>query len=621
MLGVPAAAAQVPDSARADTGRRVPDSVSGILRDKRARAAGSGGAAGDSTAAGAAAAAGGLTRRDTVEDRYTALDVRTRMVVPVLPRLGETGPVPAAGRIVFDRDSIEWVNAQTVADLLARVPGIYVWRGGRVGRPEPVNFQGRGTASVTYLLDGMPYVAVGPDSLTVDPALFSLNFLDRVEVERWPGRLEVRLYTRQHDRLAPRSRIVVGTGSDRLAMYAGELEERSRTGLGFVAAGDYLRAPATTGTTGDFTNSQLWLQGSYVPSARLGLEYQLVRSSVNRDAFTGGLGGTGAAREGKRTDAQFRGSFGQRADGFGPRLDLVYTRTGWDSAGITQQVNQLGGMVSLRTATLSGGVSAFHRNTWTSFDSRAWLGWSPAGAVTLSGEAVYQRHFGGRATRWVGGRAGVALPLGLGVEGGFRAGQEVAAPALTTDTAQRLRDLQVSATLEHGWIGAEATWSRDDGYQPFSYQPYPDIVAIAAHGRTEWLTLSGHLAPWRWLVVDGWYANPRRGAVDGLPPRHYMANGTIRSKFLRQFPSGYFELKLQLGVEGWTAGTLGTDAMGAPVVLPAARFLRSLVQMEIGHLTVFWDARNIGGSNAVFVPGFRMPQYANAFGIRWEFLN
>lgn len=558
---------------------------------------------------------------DNPDDRYTEMQKRINVVLPVLPRLAEGAPEPGFARMVFDRDSIEWVNAATVGDLLARVPGVFLWRGGRRGRPEPANYQARGATAVQYLLDGMPYVPAGPDSISVDPALFALNFLDRVEIERWPGRLEVRLYTRQHDRLAPRSRIAVATGSDRLALYAGEIEARTRGGAGVVLAGDYVRSPAVAPATGDFSSSQLWVQGSYVPSRRFGIQYQLIRASGDRDAFTGGLGGTGSAYEGKRTDAQMRVSFAPRPDGGGPRFDLVYARTGWDSAGIQQQVNQLGGVASVRSSRLAGGVSAFQRGRWTSFDSRAWMGWSPVAPLTVSGEAVFQHHFGGRSSRWAGARASVALPLGLSVGGAVRAGSEVAAPAILADTAQTLRDVQLTAALQRGWIGGEASYTRGRAYQPFAYQAYPDIVSIGAHAQTEWLTFAGHLAPWRWLVVDGWIANPRGVAPEGQPPRHYAANGTIRSKFLRQFPSGYFELKLQLGVEGWSAGTLGSDATGAAVQLPDAHFLRSLVQMEIGSLTFFWDARNILGTDRPYVPGFVIPRYGSAFGIRWEFLN
>ena len=157
---------------------------------------------------------------DNPDDRYLEAQKKIGVVLPVMPRLAEGAPEPAFARTVFDRDSIEWVNAETVGDLLARIPGVFLWRGGRRGRPEMANYLAHGATAVQYVLDGMPYVPAGPDSVSVDPGLFALSFLDRVEVERWPGRLEVRLYTRRHDRLAPRSRIAVAAGSDRLALYA-----------------------------------------------------------------------------------------------------------------------------------------------------------------------------------------------------------------------------------------------------------------------------------------------------------------------------------------------------------------------------------------------------------------
>ena len=72
-----------------------------------------------------------------------------------------------------------------------------------IGRPEPVNYQARGAGSAEYYLDGLPYVPAGVDSLAVDPALFSISFLDRIEVERWPGLLRIYLFTRRHDRSGP----------------------------------------------------------------------------------------------------------------------------------------------------------------------------------------------------------------------------------------------------------------------------------------------------------------------------------------------------------------------------------------------------------------------------------
>jgi len=137
---------------------------------------------------------------------------------------------------VFDRDSIEWGHASTVGDLLLQVPGVYLWRGGFVGRPEPVNYQGRGATSAEYYLDGLPYVATGVDSVAVDPALFSLSFLDRIEVERWPGLLRVHLVTRRHDRRAPRSRI--GIADQAALALRGELHRVARDVLEILVLRD-----------------------------------------------------------------------------------------------------------------------------------------------------------------------------------------------------------------------------------------------------------------------------------------------------------------------------------------------------------------------------------------------
>ena len=82
----------------------------------------------------------------TTTERYLKEQLQVNLRVPVLPTLGMEGPRPALTRIVFTRDSIEWGHASTVSDLLTQVPGVYLWRGGYIGRPEPVSFQGRGGA-------------------------------------------------------------------------------------------------------------------------------------------------------------------------------------------------------------------------------------------------------------------------------------------------------------------------------------------------------------------------------------------------------------------------------------------------------------------------------------------
>lgn len=568
--------------------------------------------------------------RDTVD--YTARFLQAQeegsVRAKVLPRLGATGPRPRFTRMVFTRDSIEWGHAVTVGDLLARVPGVYLWRGGWFGRPEPVSYQGRGTASVEYFLDGVPYVAAGADSLAVDPGLFSTSFLDRIEVERWPGRVRVFLYTRRHDRLAARSRLAVARGDRDFARYEGELERRFPSGLGFVVAADYLSVPTATGVSSAYSNTQLWAQGSYLPSERVGLQYQLLRSRPDRRPFVAldpatGAGDTiGSGYDATRTDAQFRLHLGGSSAGLGSGVDLVYARTGWNGSGLDQQINQIGGQLFYRRPTFSAGASGFHRTRWTALDVRGTLGWTPVSALSASLDGVLQHHYGGRTSRWVAGSVGLEPLRSLALTGTARIGREVAAPPIIADTAQEVRDYEAAVGFERPWLGLRLAYSRTSAFAPFAFPEFLRIPSLAPVPATEWLTVGARIAPRQWLSLDGWYSDPTGLATpDGLPPTHSLAAITLRSKFLRQFPSGIFDLELRLAMETWGSGTIGRDAGGTPIPLKGATFFRSLLQIQLQDFRIFWDRTNLGGSDLTYVPGFPLLSYGSTFGVRWEFLN
>ncbi len=349
-------------------------------------------------------------RADSVaRARYASARGEVTERVPVPPLVGAQGPRPPHARIVFGRDSLDWVGARTVGDLLALVPGAYVWRGGWVGRPEPVNHQARGASSVEYFLDGVPYLPLGPDSLGIDPAVLPLNLLDRVEVEPWPGLLRVHLFTSRHDRLAARSRIMAATGDGDLTRYHGLLERRFPSGVGFGLAFDYLDAPTLASAGSDARVTNYWVQGSWLPNDRFGLQYQLVRSDAERDPFIGAGGGeTGAGLIGRRTDHQLR-MFLRGGTGARSSLDLVLARSTWDDDapdGPDQGITQIGatGTVGGPTWSLTG------RGAWrsdrTPLDAGALLGWSAGPGLTASVEGGLQLHEEDRSSRWVGGRLG-----------------------------------------------------------------------------------------------------------------------------------------------------------------------------------------------------------------------
>jgi len=564
---------------------------------------------------------------DTVDytARFLEAQERVALRVPVLAPLEAPGPRPALSRTVITRDSIEWGHAATVGDLLTRIPGVFLWRGGFIGRPEPVNFQARGAGSTEYYLDGLPYVAAGLDSLAVDPALFSISFIDRIEVERWPGLLRIHLFTRRHDRLAPRSRIAIARGDGDFARYEGALERRFANGLGFGLAADYLNSPTASGSSSAYSNTQFWLQGSYIPTPRIGLQYQVVRSAPDRRPFVAAdpvLGDTiGPGFDARRTDAQLRASWRATEEGTGPRIDLLYGRTGWDGGGIEQRISQVGGALAYRTPTMSLGASAFHRTRWTALDVRGTLGWNPVPAVTARAEAVHQRHYGGRNSDFVALSAGLQPMRGLALTGTARIGNVVTAPAITADTAQEISDYEAAIGWERERLGLRLAFSRTAAFSPLGYAEFPGVAALGSIPEVEWVTAQVRLAPLRWITLDGWYSDPRDVTPDGIPPSHSMTAVTLRSKFLRQFPSGIFDLKLRLSVESWGTGVIGRDANGLPITLGGATFFRTLLQIQLQSFSLFWDRGNIGASELTYVPGFEVPAYGTVFGVRWEFLN
>ena len=563
--------------------------------------------------------------RDSVDQTELFLKAQTanQVRLPVLPTIGNDGPLPAYSRIVITRDSIEWTNAETLSDLLQKVPGVYLWRGGWVGRYQPPNFRARGPTSVEYLVDGLPFVPMGPDSIGVDPTIFALSMLSRVEIERWPEGLKVRLYTRRYDRNSTGSRIGISAGDDDIARYIGALERRYKNGIGFGVAAERLSSPTASGSSSDFDMNSLWLQAGYVPNTRFGIQAQLLQNTPDRKAYVDNNNDTLDQKlNGTRRDAQLRLYWRKRTDELGPRVDLLLGATTWDGSGVNETMRQGGVVAEWRTPTLQVGARAFNRSRWTPWDLSANAGWAPNKWFTASGEAGYQKHDLDRHSQWVGGRAGIHLPYGVDLTGVIRTGSIVAAPTILKDQAQDFTDWQGLVGWEQKWIGLELGYGRTAAFRPFAYQPFlPTVDSIAPSGETEWVTVNWRLTPLQWFTLDGWYSNPRGRAPEGLPPTHSLSSATIRSKFWRSFPSGIFDFKLQGTMEAWGDGVIGRDASGQPIPLRGATFFRSLIEVQLDRFTIYWDRVNLRANQQTYVPGFLIPKFGSTSGVRWEFSN
>jgi hypothetical protein len=561
---------------------------------------------------------------DTVDQTARFLEAQRNALVPmsVLPRLGVEGPRAPLSRIVLTRDSIDWAINQTLGDLLMRIPGVFLWRGGWLGRPEYPNYQGRGASSVEYYLDGVPMIPLGRDSVALDPALVPLGFLERVEFERWPGFLRVHLFTWRNNRRAARSQVGLASGDKDISRYLGALERRFGKGFGLSVAADYFDAPTGSGFTSSHSNTSYWLQFGYVPSDNFGVQVQTFRISPNRRAFERALGDTiGDFLRGDRADDRVRLYYKRGEGDRGLRFDLLYGHSRWQGSQVSQSLDRAGAVVSLRGPTIQLGGSAMYQSRWTSLDLRGTAGWTGLQGIALNGEAVLQRHDGDRTSSWLAGRAGLSLPLGVVLSGAARAGTVVAAPAIETDSAQDVIDLSAHVSWQRSRVGFEVGVTQTDGFRPHSPQPFLLVDSLRPSGTTRWVTVGARISPRQWLTLEGWYSDPLEGSVDGIPPTHSWITGTIRSKFLRTFPSGIFDLKLQLGMEAWSDGIIGRDATGTAIFHGGATFFRSVIEMRLGGIVLFWDRLNLSGNKRSYVPEYLVPRFGSTFGARWEFSN
>ncbi|MEO5798215.1 MAG: TonB-dependent receptor plug domain-containing protein [Gemmatimonadales bacterium] len=570
------------------------------------------------------------THADTLSDtdRLLAESLKQRVQLQPLPIVGTGALLPGGSRKVFTRDSIDWAPAQTVSDLLAQVPGVFVQRGGWLGRAELPNYQGRGAASIEYLLDGLPYIAIGPDSAAVDPSMIALSVIDRVEVERGPGFLRVSLFTRRHDREAPRTRIGIAAGDRGIARYLGEYARRYSNGLGLSLAADYFGVNSPNGGSGEANATNVWAQFGWVPSPKIGFQMQAMIQAVDRGALL--AGGTESAPgdtispfvKGTRSDLQLRGSWQQRQDGLGPRVDLFAGRTRWSSDSINQDVGHFGGTAAYRQPAWSAQLDLWHRTEWTPLDARLALGWAPVSRLSASITAVNQRHDGDRSSRWLEGRAGFQLPVGVTIAGVARKGHRVEAPALASSTEQSFTDFEGSAAVAWRSLGLEAGYSRNDGWSPVAFRQFLLVPGIGPLPRTEWVTLQARLVPLSWFTLESHFEHPLKGVLpEGQPPKHAYTTATIRSRFLRNFPSGIFGLKVQGVVESWSPGLIGRDAGGTPLAFPGASFVRGLLQFQIGPFFAYYDRVNFRSTKAGYVPGYPYLGLGSTFGVRWEFAN
>ncbi len=569
-------------------------------------------------------------------ERLLAVEGQARVFLNTLPRVTLADVQPAGSRIVLTRDSIDWAPARTVGELIGSVAPAYLWRGGWRVRPEVPNVLGHGATSVEYLVDGRPWLPIGPDSVAVDPSTWALAIFDRVEIEQEPARLRVYLYTRIHDRLATNTAIAVSTGDRGLAQYFGLFEKRYASGLGLSLAADYTGVNAPEGGSGGASVTNGWAQLSWLPSPRFGAQLQYLIQAPKRDVLLAAesTDTLDPGLDGRRSDLELRLSWRNRPGPLGLRADAWAARSGWTGDTARQEIGTFGTVLGYRRPTWSSELQVLHHTEWTPLSSRLAFGWTPTAALSAAIEGNYQKHEDDRRSAWATARVGLEvpkgsrlilgrhLPVGLRLGGTVSHGERVEAPALADLQPASFSNYEVMAAIDAGFLTAEGRLLSTDAWTALPYRQFSRVVSFERQPRTEWLTARARLAPLSWLAFATNYQHPLGGKLpDGVPPHHAWTTATINSRFLHNFPSGIFRLQVQGVVETWSPGTIGRDVDGAAIALPGLTFVRGVIEFQIGPFTAYWDRVNFQATRQGAVPGYPILSLGSSYGIRWRFDN
>lgn len=560
-------------------------------------------------------------RPDTAPSDSVPVRARLPTFQPDVP----AGPLPPGARLTFTRDSLIWLGAQTLGELLGTIPGVYVARAGFLGLPEYIQYGGRGGAALEIHWDGVRLEPLGTDSLFWDPARIPLTYLARVDVEVRPAGLRVYLVSERHAGAAPRSVVRIMSGVFDTGGYAALFQLRRPTGIALDLGGDFLGTEQVGGPGRSDQRFDLWAKVGWHDELA-GVTYQVRRNAVNRAPLPTPAGGPGVAEaRGARTDQMFslRAGTARHGMGFQAALDLV--ASGWTSDSGFAVPDQ-----SLRQAQLAVG---YHRPTWsaalraraadarTNYAIDGSASWVPVPGVVLAGEAQHAWHPGGRVSSGLHGTVGLYRgPVALVGEIGRR--EALRAPAIADDQPVETLDRAARLALDLGFVAGAVRVVERDGFAPIAYPDLPLVAALRPTPAATYVVASARLRPSRALTLAAWYSDPIAGAPPDLePPTHARAEVTLRSKFWRTFRSGAFDLRLQLAMESWSTGAAGVDATGAALALPGATFWETQIAFQIVGFTGFWMLKNMRLAEAGYVPQLLYPRNVQLFGVRWEFFN
>ena len=538
---------------------------------------------------------------------------------------------------IWDRAEIMGSGANTVAELVAEVPGVLTLLGGDYGTPAAIAAFGSGGGGVRVIRDGMEVMPLAGG--VTDLQRVGLAGIELVRLERSGG--EMRVEMTSHRYVEGRSYSLIEAGTGQLdtnmfrGMYADPTALRGSLGVGLERVDTRSYGQNEGGNrTGTWFRYQLHLRNR----AGIGVDYRRMSTETQVTDFASSV---------RRNDVAIRAR-AEVVSGVAVEAYTAWsshrvddTRTAYDYEGGTR--TQLGGRIAWsRSGAWATGEMRLHPDDdLLKHRLDAALGYD-SGRLGLKGRvsrAVWQ---GRDVIAWSG--TGWLTPLpGITIFGSWDEGTYAARtaplldvaprpippdtastppPSPTFETAER-RLLRAGGSLTAlGVTVAAAALSADaDVELPLGLEldrGAPSVPGQTRRGIELWGSLP---TPWASLRLEGSY---QMWDEDGpyLPKEIYRGAFVFRKTYLE---SGNFELWWTLGVRGHDPMEVfaHTDGGGSGIAtVPFYQSWYGRVQARILTVRLFFGWENFTiRRNLQNFPGRVLPVTRSFFGLHWELWN
>ncbi|HEX4685018.1 MAG TPA: Plug domain-containing protein [Gemmatimonadaceae bacterium] len=554
-------------------------------------------------------------------------------------------------RLYWTRDSLFATGAITLADLLARVPGLSVFHAGWVASPAIPAYMGD-IRRVRVFIDGFEYTGLDPRNRGVlDLTQINLWGMEDAAIEQTAVEVRIYLRTWRVRNMHPETRTDVSTGDQQTNMYRGFYGKRLNHGEDMqFAAQQYGTTPPQLIAGG---GEQTGIIGR-IGWARPGLSIDGFISRISRSRNQTRQDPTLVPRDSipalssSRSDMYLRVGYadpdtsqvwwqamlvGSKYDYSGVRTDTLianpitaadsaFNNKSLDTSTFRTQYIVTGGTTRgpLRVSAVerlfaSGGHTINAPSVRASFLT---------GRLAISGFAEARTSDSISHTDLSAQFAPVPFVMLLGSIGKANDARvrdsSFTSKYLRGEVGLRIRDLWfIGGLLRRDSVRLSPPTVYDTTFHNVN-QPAVSGATAAIRGRI-WGLIHADVQAVRWNDTLGYYR-----------PRYQTRSELfVRTNWLDRFPSGNlgilasvtheYRSNVRFPVDTTITTGTGTIRTIEPRTAIGYRTISTLLEIRILSATVSWQFRNVLGERYSEVPFFLMPRQTNFYGVRWSFVD